>query len=76
MKIKDTIKQKSITQLIDELNSTDVKVETINFDTPIKQERRRQLDKKMDKMFGPKLTEEEEWMIADRQLIDLKENKR
>jgi hypothetical protein len=67
---------KTIDQLIDELNSTDTKVETINFDTPIKQERRRQLDKKLDKIFRPKLTEEQEMDIAERQLIDLKENKR
>ena len=76
MKIKDTIKQKSITQLIDELNSTDIKVETMNFDTPIKQERRRQLDKKLDKIFRPALTEQENWDVANRQLLDLKENKR
>ena len=73
----ETSPRKTINQLIEELNSTDIKVETLNFDTPLKKEQRRQLDiklKKQDEMMKPRLTEAEEMDKADFKLIQAKEN--
>jgi len=68
---------KTTDQLIDELDSTDIKVETVNFNTSLKQERKRQLNNKLDRFKSqrPKLTEQEDREIADRQLTQWKEDK-
>jgi hypothetical protein len=62
----------TIDQMISELLNT--KTRTISYDTPLKVEQRRQLKNKLAKERRPRLTEAEEWKIADRQLIQLKEN--
>ena len=66
---------KTTDQFIDELNSTDIKVETVNFNTSLKQERKRQLNNKLDRFKSqrPKLTEQEEWDNANFKLIQDKE---